>query len=224
MAKKPEKTYLVPKEVQYVPPELKDKIVLTEKQKKRDCAYRDKKMAECAALFGTAARLTPEEDAFAHASASVININREMERIKARLDLKRLPKGERTQLKKALLLQAGMLSDALFEQGVIDGALGILEAYGVNPHRQEYLRQISKAIERPDNEHCDCPPENKFVERKIYITSRRKWVELLRCACGHCNVTEKLPAPVAALNLARAKAGTNDNDERVFALARKAQA
>lgn len=217
MKKAAVKSYPVPPEVKFVPPELADKIVLTEKQKRKDLAYRDQMLAK----LNSAARLTLDEIRLAHAVACAMNYQVEVERIVERLKAKRLKHGERAQLKNALKVTVQNLSDAFFEQGLYGDALWLLVQHKTNRDRQKYIVQVVEAIQLPDGDHCECPPENKFTERMVYDQSRARHVPLIRCLCGHLNASEKPPEDLATLNHVKAQASNKDSDQVIFGRARQ---
>ncbi|MGA9771659.1 MAG: hypothetical protein WBV94_21695 [Blastocatellia bacterium] len=180
------------------------KALLTPAEVKKDVAYRDRMIAE----FNSAARQSVEEEQMAHAQAAAGNYAREIERLTGLLALKRSPKGmpRKAELRRALKITADHLAEALLNQGLYDDAYTVVTRHAPKSHLVSFLARVAKAIERPDDEHCPCPATDKHEVRRVYVPSRRRFVPLISCACGHMNASEKPPADFAALQAAKAEA------------------
>jgi hypothetical protein len=181
-----------------LPKELAEKTVLTAKQKKRDELYRDRMLS----LHTTAARLTPEQQNMAAASLREGSIRKRLERL-YKLLAGRLSKVLRSQSEEGLAVAIDELASSLFIQGRNREAIVELLNFATSPARKNlvkdrvaYLESVIEAIERRDNEHCDCPAENMRIEARVYVRERGTFVDLVSCLCGHKNATANLPEQI----------------------------
>jgi hypothetical protein len=188
-----------------LPKELEGKTTLTAKQKKKDCAYRDRMML----LNGCAARLSPDEQGFAAAVDREGECRRRIERLHS--NIKGKPRGEKKRLfEQALFQVTDDLAQSLFIQGRYAEAVEVLTVYATEPARVKlvkdkivFFESVIEAIYKPDAEHCDCPATNFKTECRIYIPERGRFVDLVACLCGHRNATERLPAQVISAERAK---------------------
>lgn len=214
--KKPQpKTFTLPPEVKDLPAAIRG-AELTRKQKRKDEARRDKMLSD----FNSAARQSPAEERLGHAMAAAENYQREIVRLQERLS-GRLAKGERPVLINALRVTAENLAEALFEQGLYSDACVVLRAHSPKHHRFDYFVEVIDAIYRPDSEHCGHPATDKYIERQFYVRERARFVDGIRCQCGHLNISEAMPKDFAAMQEAKAMAGTNATDAQVMAIAER---
>jgi hypothetical protein len=182
-----------------LPKELEGKTTLTAKQKKKDCAYRDRMLK----LNGSAARLSPDEQNFTAAVDREAESRKRIERLISNTQGRKL-RGEPKRLFEQGLFQAtDDLAQSLFIQGRYTEAVEVLTLYATEPARVKLVKDkiafyesVIEAIYKPDAEHCQCPPTNFKTECRIYIPERGKFVDLVACLCGHRNATEILPAQV----------------------------
>ena len=182
-----------------LPKELEGKTALTAKQRKKDVAYRDTMLL----LRNTAARLTQEQQELIAASEREAVIRQRIERIRQTTQ-GRKQRGEpkrRTEL--ALFVATDELAAALFVQGKYSEAVELLRTYASDQARLQnvkdklaFYESVQIAIDHPDADHCNCPPEDLKTECRIYIPQRARFVDLVACLCGHRNATEVLPQQV----------------------------
>jgi hypothetical protein len=171
-----------------LPKELEGKTTLTAKQKKKDCAYRDRMML----LNGSAARLSPDEQGFAAAVDREEEYIRRLERL---LPQEGKLRGERKrQYERALYQVTDDFTTSLFIQGKYAEAVEFLRLYATEPARVKLVKDkiafyesVIRAIYKPDGQHCECPATNFKTECRIYIPERGKFVDLIACVCGHRN-------------------------------------
>ncbi len=203
----------VPAEVLDLPGPLA--VPLTAQEKRAHLKRRDQLLK----LHNTAARLSAQERSHAHSAICAREYQAELERLLELRSLKPRDRGGvlKPELERRIKLTAHNLADSLFEQGEIDAAYNVVATHDRKHPKLKHYISTQEAIDRPDDEHCDCPPESKCVERRIFVPARGRFVEILKCACGHRNATEQLPAEVAALRKAPAAfKGERVSDEHLI--------
>jgi hypothetical protein len=187
-----------------LPKELEGKTTLTAKQKKKDCAYRDRMFL----LNNSAARLSPDEQTFAAAVDREEEYIRRLERL---LPQEGKLRGERKkQHERALYQVTDDFTTSLFIQGKYAEAVEFLRLYATEPARVKLVKDkiafyesVIRAIYKPDGQHCKCPATNFKTECRIYIPERARFVDLVACLCGHRNATERLPEQVVKAERAK---------------------
>lgn len=106
------------------------------------------------------------------------------------------------------------LADALYDQGKFHLARNLLESLDPQHPRIPYIARLLQAIDRPDDDHCGCPPTDKLA-RRVYVGTR--YIDHLICAnCGHENATETLPQDYKNLVTARGLAPMGSGDQVVL--------
>lgn len=210
----------LPPEVENLPASL-DKPLAT-RQKKADERRRDELMR----LSGSAARLSEHERTRAHAIVRSSEYRVELDRLLALRPLKfkerRVTKPE---LERRIKITAHNLIDALTDAGDLALARAVLQDHHPKHEKGKHLIALRDAIARSDDNHCDCPPEDKHVQRTIWVPTRQQYVEVLTCLCGHTNATATLPDDVLALRRApQAFTGQKGvTDEHVMGHVKKGQ-
>lgn len=210
----------LPPEVKNLPASL-DKPLAT-RQKKADERRRDELMR----LSGSAARLSEHERTRAHAIVRSTEYRVELDRLLALRPLKfKERQVTKPELERRIKITAHNLVDALHDQGELAQAYGVLAVHDPKSKTGNRLIALQRAIERPDDEHCACPPEDKHVQRTIWVPERQQYVEVLTCLCGHTNATATPPDNVLALRRApQAFHGQKGvTDEHVMGHVRKGQ-
>lgn len=210
----------LPAEVKNLPASL-DKP-LTARQKKADIARRDELMR----LSGSAARLSEHERTRAHAIVRSTEYRVELDRLLALRPLKfKERQVTKPELERRIKITAHNLADALADQGLLGEAYSVTWIHDRRSKKLEHLTTLGRAIAKPDTEHCSCPPEDKHVQRTIWVPARQQYVEVLTCLCGHTNATGTLPDDVLALRRApQAFSGQKGvTDEHVMGHVRKGQ-
>src|SRR5262249_60650389 len=107
------------------------------------------------------------------------------------------------------------LAEALFDCGEYAEGLEILGRYSPKSHHVALIESVVTAIARPDDDHCGCPALDKHEVRRVWVPARRRFVPLIKCACGHMNASELPPEDYVALQRAKAEAGKGWTDETV---------
>lgn len=191
----------LPPEVEELPPELAKAGPLTVKQRNKDIRYRDKLME----LHGTAARLSVQERDLNHAKISGDLYAKELERLESLRSVSARKRGfSKRELERRIRITANNLADALVVQGEWTEAAVVLVANDPKSKRFDYLAKLRRASDRPDDDHCDCAPENKSVS-PVYSPAHGTFVNLVKCACGHMNATAKLPSELVTLHRTRGR-------------------
>ena len=136
--------------------------------------------------------------------------------------MKRLPAGQRDAIKRAMRITAENQAEALFDCGEYEEAMGILRTYSPRADHVALIESVISAIARPDDDHCPCPALDKHEVRRLWVPPRRRFVPLIKCACGHMNASEQPPEDYTALQRAKAEAGKGWTDELVVGRVRQA--
>lgn len=210
--------FAFPPEVEGLPPELAKGGPLTLKQRKKDLAHRDRLMS----LHGTAARLSDEEAGLNHARIGSELYSTELDRLKALRPVPARKRGfTKPELERRIRATANNLADAMIGQGLLGDAYSVLAVCEPRSKRLAHITELGRAVARDDHDHCKCPATDKSIAGRIYVPALSRFVDLVKCACGHLNATERLPADVVALREARGQAAEGAGDAAVLSHAER---